>query len=197
MRFFGPEYIMRERDGSIYSTVRKMFENPDFPANKILLMFQCKGQWDGVTYGVDTRRCSGTGLAACRRREKRPHEFQRCPCRRMAYCSKACMQAHAYTHAAACRFAANHYVDPASARRHAHTGAGAAGTAVGTKAAAATTAKTAEGATGVGKGVPLSCGSCGKEGATKTCARCKAVKYCSQACQRAAWKAGHRRNCKR
>lgn len=45
-----------------------------------------------------------------------------------------------------------------------------------------------------------SCDNCGKQGAVagglKTCKQCKAVRYCSKACQKAAWKGGHKRVCK-
>ncbi|KAJ6924992.1 ubiquitin carboxyl-terminal hydrolase 18-like [Populus alba x Populus x berolinensis] len=39
------------------------------------------------------------------------------------------------------------------------------------------------------------CGNCGGFG-TKKCSRCKSVRYCSQRCQEADWKAGHKLKCK-
>ena len=47
----------------------------------------------------------------------------------------------------------------------------------------------------------LACATCGKAGGDATaplklCARCHAVWYCSSECQRADWKAGHKRVCK-
>lgn len=44
--------------------------------------------------------------------------------------------------------------------------------------------------------VVQTCASCGKEDAKNKCARCKQVWYCSEACQRADWKAGHKVSCK-
>lgn len=50
------------------------------------------------------------------------------------------------------------------------------------------------------------CGVCGKTEATDSagnpkallkCGRCLAVKYCSQNCQRARWKTGHKENCRK
>ena len=40
------------------------------------------------------------------------------------------------------------------------------------------------------------CFSCGKTGAMKCCSRCKCAYYCSQECQAAAWKSGHKATCK-
>ena len=41
----------------------------------------------------------------------------------------------------------------------------------------------------------LVCECCGKEGAAKRCSRCMESFYCSIACQRKHWKAGHRTKC--
>ncbi|KAI9377943.1 hypothetical protein POPTR_018G009500v4 [Populus trichocarpa] len=41
----------------------------------------------------------------------------------------------------------------------------------------------------------LRCVNCGISG-SKTCSRCKSVRYCSQGCQEAHWKAGHKLQCK-
>ena len=43
--------------------------------------------------------------------------------------------------------------------------------------------------------MPMFCECCGKEGAAKTCSRCKEARYCSVACQRKHWKAGHKTKC--
>ena len=39
------------------------------------------------------------------------------------------------------------------------------------------------------------CEACGKEGAAKRCSRCMESCYCSTACQRKHWKAGHKHKC--
>ena len=40
------------------------------------------------------------------------------------------------------------------------------------------------------------CKHCGKTGADmKTCTGCKLAKYCGPVCQRANWKAGHKKTC--
>eukprot|EP00747_Dinoflagellata_sp_TGD_P206931 gnl/TRDRNA2_/TRDRNA2_80561_c0_seq1.p1 gnl/TRDRNA2_/TRDRNA2_80561_c0~~gnl/TRDRNA2_/TRDRNA2_80561_c0_seq1.p1 ORF type:complete len:177 (+),score=40.55 gnl/TRDRNA2_/TRDRNA2_80561_c0_seq1:40-570(+) len=39
------------------------------------------------------------------------------------------------------------------------------------------------------------CAHCGAKGAQKRCGRCKAVGYCSEACQRSHWTAGHKAVC--
>ena len=39
------------------------------------------------------------------------------------------------------------------------------------------------------------CECCGREGAAKRCARCQQSWYCSTACQKKHWKAGHRTKC--
>lgn len=39
------------------------------------------------------------------------------------------------------------------------------------------------------------CANCANPG-TKKCSRCKAVRYCSQKCQEAHWKSGHKKKCK-
>lgn len=44
---------------------------------------------------------------------------------------------------------------------------------------------------------PRRCGHCGEPGATKRCGGCKLAFYCSVTCQGAAWKAGHKQECKR
>ena len=40
------------------------------------------------------------------------------------------------------------------------------------------------------------CFSCGNTGTMKCCSRCKCAYYCSQECQAAAWKSGHKATCK-
>ena len=47
-------------------------------------------------------------------------------------------------------------------------------------------------------GSKATCAHCGESGAgkkLKACSACKAVNYCSPACQKAAWKAGHKAEC--
>jgi hypothetical protein len=39
------------------------------------------------------------------------------------------------------------------------------------------------------------CDACGSPANLKVCARCRGVRYCGDACQRAAWKAGHKAQC--
>jgi tetratricopeptide (TPR) repeat protein len=39
------------------------------------------------------------------------------------------------------------------------------------------------------------CAHCGDRGTKLRCARCRVVKYCGNACQRAHWRAGHRQEC--
>jgi len=39
------------------------------------------------------------------------------------------------------------------------------------------------------------CGGCGQVGATKCCTGCRESWYCNVACQRKAWKAGHKNKC--
>ena len=38
------------------------------------------------------------------------------------------------------------------------------------------------------------CVKCGKDGATKRCARCRSAKYCSVECQKSHW-SEHKKNC--
>ncbi len=43
--------------------------------------------------------------------------------------------------------------------------------------------------------MPKVCEGCGQEGASKCCSGCLEAFYCSTACQRQHWKAGHRNKC--
>ena len=51
--------------------------------------------------------------------------------------------------------------------------------------------------TGIYQVLYTQCGNCGaKNKILKSCATCRAVKYCSKECQTASWKLSHRKNCK-
>ena len=39
------------------------------------------------------------------------------------------------------------------------------------------------------------CNHCGKERGKLICSRCRGARYCSEECQREAWRAGHKRVC--
>ena len=40
------------------------------------------------------------------------------------------------------------------------------------------------------------CGNCGSTRNLKVCRGCRVVRYCNDECQRQAWKAGHKKECK-
>ena len=44
--------------------------------------------------------------------------------------------------------------------------------------------------------LPLDCGALAATQSLHLCTRCRRRKYCNQACQLAAWRAGHKRECK-
>jgi len=106
VRQFGQEYLWKEIEGAIDQkageTVTQMFVPQlkrfskfimDSLNRPVLLLRPC------------AQARSGGALPSCRTKESFPNEFERCPCKRMVYCSDICKMVHGRTHATACEIA--------------------------------------------------------------------------------------------
>ena len=45
----------------------------------------------------------GSRNPMCRQKEESPHDFIRCECKRVVYCSPACKELHLYAHGETCK----------------------------------------------------------------------------------------------